>query len=244
VSSTAVLESKTYGRIGATLQATGLQPGTTYHYRLLASNEREVAGKTVGGRSSGAQGVFTTAPAPVPGAITGAASAITATSATIAGTVDPDGQPATYTFELGISEGAQTQYGTVLSGSAGAGTVAVTETLGLTGLQPGTTYAYRIKVASGYGTATGQTATFTTVGLSSVLGVPGALAMLAIPTIVFPATSVAGVSVPRSTASAQKLAKALRACRRERSRKQRAACEKRARKQYARSKQANDQRKG
>ena len=93
----------------------------------------------------------------------------------------PEGQPATYAFELGVYAGAGTQYGTAFRGSVSASGTLVEESLGLSGLQPGTTYAYRITVSSGYGQATGATQTFTTEGLPSVLSVPGALAMLSVP---------------------------------------------------------------
>lgn len=56
----------------------------------------------------------------------------------------------------------------------------------LTGLQPGTTYAYRIKVSSGYGTSFGEPVTFTTFGLPSVLSSPPLFAMLPVPPIAFP----------------------------------------------------------
>ena len=114
-----------------------------------------VTGKALGGAATSTEGTFTTGPAPVPRAATGVPSAVGTTSATISGTVDPDGQPATYSFELGVYNGASTQYGVVFSGPAGAEAVPVGESLAITGLQPGTTYAYRIEIASGYGTADG-----------------------------------------------------------------------------------------
>ncbi|HEY3829467.1 MAG TPA: NHL repeat-containing protein [Solirubrobacteraceae bacterium] len=186
VATTASLESALYGEIGATGEARGLQPATTYRYRLLASDEQLVGGKEVGGAVAGPEGTFTTGPAPVPQAVTGAASAIGATAAAVSGTVDPDGQPAAYAFELGVYAGAATQYGVVFSGSAGASTTPVPESLALTGLQPGTAYAYRISVTSGYGTARGEAVTFTTAGLPAVLATSTSLAMLPIPSIAFP----------------------------------------------------------
>jgi NHL repeat len=187
---TPALGSAQYGEIGATQEVIGLQPATTYRYRLLAESEN--AQKTEKRAATGAEGSFTTAPAPIPQAATGAPTQVGATTATISGTVNPDGQPAAYAFELGVYQGAATQYGIVLSGPAGTGTLPATETLGLTGLQPGTTYAYRIKIASGYGTATGEAALFTTAGLPSVLLSPTPLAMLAIPNIAFPAAAKPG----------------------------------------------------
>jgi hypothetical protein len=239
VGTTAAMESGAYGKVGTTLEAKELQPNTHYHYRLMAENEDTQ--KTKKYQTTGPEGAFTTGPSPVPQAATGAPSAVAATSATVSGTVNPDGQRATYAFELGVYAGGPTQYGIVFSGPAGTGTVPVTETLGLTGLQPGTTYAYRIKVASGYGTQTGEPVLFTTEGLPSVLISPTVLAQLPVPNIAFP--TPVPPRITRVLTNAQKLAKALKACKK-RSKKQRAACRKQARKQYTKSKQADNRKKG
>lgn len=180
-------ESATYGSIPIGAEATGLQPGTVYHYRLVAESEN--AAKTEKLTGAGPQGSFTTLPAPIPRASTGMASGITPTTAVISGTVDPDGLPAAYIFELGVYDGAETYYGTVFSGPAGS--AASERTLALGGLQPGTTYAYRIAVRSGYvnsesHTVLGAQATFTTAGLPSVLVTPAELAILEVPGISFP----------------------------------------------------------
>jgi hypothetical protein len=189
VAATPALESSTYGAVETVREATGLIPGARYRYRLVAESENSL--KTEKAARTSGEGTFTTAPSPTVTALTGAASAIAATSANVAGSVNPDGQTATYAFELGVYAGAATRYGVVFSGSAGAGTLPIAESLALTGLQPGTTYAYRIKIESGYGRATGATATFTTTGLPSVLTAPIPLAQLAIPAISFPAPAIA-----------------------------------------------------
>lgn len=184
---TKTLEAPDYGTIDSTIEATGLQPATTYRYRLFATNEKNDTARNEQGGKEIPEGTFTTALAPVPQAATGASSAIMATSATISGTVNPAGRPATYAFELGIDKGLTTQYGIVFSGSAGANGTPVEKQLELTGLQPGTRYAYRIKVSSGYGTAYGSSETFTTTGLASLLTVLGPSQMLALPPFRFPA---------------------------------------------------------
>ncbi len=187
VLSTADRESSVYGRVGAVQEIAGLQPQTTYSYRLVADNEHEEAGHVIqGGEAAGAEGHFTTGVSPVPVAQAGSASLVGVSSATIAGLVDPDGQPAVYTFELGVYEGAGTRYGVVFSGPVGASATPVAESLALSGLQPGTTYAYRIVVRSGYGESVGEPSTFTTAGLPAALTVPAPLAMLAVPSVVFP----------------------------------------------------------
>jgi hypothetical protein len=202
VTVTPVARSAVYGQVGATLEATGLQPATAYHYRLFAESENTA--KTERHQSVGPEGSFTTAPAPVPTATTGTPSGVGTTSATISGTVDPDGQPATYTFELGVYAGAQTQYGVLLSGSAGASTAPVGKSFMLTGLQPATTYAYRITIASGYGKAQGEAVTFTTEGVPSILTSTLPPVLLPLPSITFP-TSV--TAPPNKTTTKQKAKK-------------------------------------
>lgn len=189
VLNTTTLQSALYAKIGATVEATGLQPGTTYHYRLVAESENTA--KTAKDSVVGPEESFTTGPAPVVEAFTGQVSAVTSTSAVISGTANPSGQQATYAFELGVYNGADTRYGVVSSGPAGAGSTPVQEELALTGLQPGTMYSYRIVVKSGYGTAEGAPVMFTTVGLPEVLVSPASLPLLAVPAFAFPAPVVA-----------------------------------------------------
>ena len=235
VLSTRTLESAAYGQTTAILEARDLKPATVYHYRLLASNEHLVAGKTEGGTSTGTAGTFTTGPAPVLQASSGPASAVGTTSATITGSVNPDEQPAVYTFEAGLYEGAATQYGVVYTATVGAATTAVPETVGLSGLQPGATYAYRIKITSGYGAAYGETLTFTTQGLPAVLTAPATPALLAIPVIEFPNPTTGKSGTRKKTGGTGSLSAALKACKKQAPGK-RAACERRARKQHAKNK--------
>jgi hypothetical protein len=186
---TTLQQSPDYGPVGATAEISGLQPSTTYRYALTAKNEAGQEALSETGSSTLPQGTFTTGPAPSVAAATGAPSAITATSALISGSVNPDGQQATYVFELGVYTGASTAYGVVLSGTVPAEAQPVGETEQLTGLQPGTTYAYRIVVRSGYGEATGTTTTFTTEGLPAILTAPPTSTLLATPSIAFPSTT-------------------------------------------------------
>ena len=64
----------------------GLTDGTTYHYRLVATSSA--------GTSHGGDAVFTTLA--VPDVTTSSASSITASSATLNGTVDPNGRSTTF----------------------------------------------------------------------------------------------------------------------------------------------------
>ena len=228
-SKTPVQESSVYAAVGLTQEVIGLLPSTTYHFRLVAENEHHE-------KTQGPEGSFTTAPSVTPEAFTGLPSGETATSAVISGTVNPDGQPAVYAFELGVYNGASTQYGVVFSGPAGASTAPVPETLALSGLQPGTTYAYRITLSSGYvknafHTVQGATGTFTTAGLPSVLTLPPLLPQLAIPMIAFPKEEKGSGTTVKTLTNKEKLKKALKACHKLKGKK-RASCIKSAHKRY------------
>jgi hypothetical protein len=233
--STRDLESSQYGVVGATQEITGLAPARAYVFRLVADNRFEYQGTPEGGQAVGEEGHFRTAALPVLSASTGGASAVTATGAIVTGSVDPDGPAATYVFELGVYAGSATQYGIVVSGPVAATRQLVQEQLALSGLQPGTTYAFRIKVQSGYGEAVGAPVTFTTAGLPSVLVVPSVLAQLPMPQIAFP-TEPAKVT-SRKLTRGQQLALALKACAKKPERK-RAACRRAAHKRYAIGSQA------
>jgi DNA-binding beta-propeller fold protein YncE len=179
VLASSVLNSALYGKTGAAIETSGLQPSTTYQFRLAASNE---AGSVVGETQQ-----FTTLPSPKVLAQTGGFSGVTATSAVISGFVNGDGKPGTYSFQVGVFNPAGTQLGTVLTGSTGGESEG--KALMLTGLQPGTTYAYRIVIQSGYGTAEGEIRTFVTQGSPAVIPVPLAPVQLATPPIAFPKPS-------------------------------------------------------
>jgi hypothetical protein len=208
---TAALESAAYGRLGVTLEARDLQPQNTYRFQLVARNEKGETAVDQDGGKTPPEGTFTTAPAASPQVLSGTATAVGATTATISGSVSSAGVPTTYSFELGVYEGADTQYGDVLAASAGAGSAFVEETLALSGLQPGTTYAYRLAIHSGYidngeGTLRSPPVLFTTGGAPVLLTAPGSLPLLAVPNIAFPAPGKAKV-LERGTKKKQKTRK-------------------------------------
>jgi hypothetical protein len=93
---------------------------------------------------------------------TNAADEITTTSARLSGWVNPRGAATTYSFEWGkdLYENAIP----VPEGSVGSGTSSVFAWNVLNGLQPGTTYHYRIVASNVSGTAYGSDQTFTTPG--------------------------------------------------------------------------------
>jgi NHL repeat len=173
VTDTAALESEQYGNVGAIAEASNLQPSTAYRYRLAAVNQA--------GQQNGAEGEFTTAQKPKVEAETVAASAVTSTSALASGVVMSEGQPAVYAFEVGVYNGSATQYATVFSGQTGSGAGDEAESFMLTGLQPGTTYAYRISIDGGYENVQGAATLFTTAALQTLLSLPASVQMLPVP---------------------------------------------------------------
>jgi hypothetical protein len=129
----------------------GLAPGTTYHYRLVASN--------AAGTRRGADGIFTTLAAPV--VATGSVLSLTSTSATLSGTVDPNGRPTTWYVDYGTS----TKYGSrTAPRSAGSGTRATSVSTHVSKLNPGRLYHYRVVATSDAGTSRGADRTFSTGG--------------------------------------------------------------------------------
>ena len=130
---------------------TGLRVSTTYHYRLVATS----AGGTVVGDDE----AFTTTKTPAPAVVTSAASAVTSTTATVNGTVNPGGVGTNYYFQYGTTSG----YGhTSATHSAGSGTAAGAVSAALSGLAAGTTYHYRLVATSAGGTVDGRDVTFAT----------------------------------------------------------------------------------
>ena len=100
-----------------------------------------------------------------PSATTGAASGVSATAASLAGVVAANTRPTTYRFAYGKTTG----YGGLTPPvSAGSGTAAVAAAASLAGLEPGTTYHYRVVASNGDGTTPGADSTFTTAALPPV----------------------------------------------------------------------------
>ena len=95
----------------------------------------------------------------LPSATTDAATSVGSSSATLNGSVNPNGSATTYYFEYGTT----TSYGlTTSSTSAGSGTSTVAETASLTGLSANTTYDFRLVATNANGTTDGGNLIFTT----------------------------------------------------------------------------------
>jgi hypothetical protein len=100
-----------------------------------------------------------TALADPPAATTGAATAVTATTATLNGTVSPNKESTTYRFEYGTT----TAYGSLTPAGTSSGNASKAVSADITGLAPSTTYHFRLVATNPSGTATGADAQFTTL---------------------------------------------------------------------------------
>ncbi len=137
------------GPKGVSAKLTGLKPGVTYHYRLVATSD--------GGTTHGNHVSFRTSSAP--SVATGAASSIAPTSAHLNGSVNPNGLATTWWFEYGTS----TSYGAKTSRhGAGSGTTTGNYAIGLSGLKVSTTYHFRLVASNSGGTTAGADGTFST----------------------------------------------------------------------------------
>jgi DNA-binding beta-propeller fold protein YncE len=131
---------------------TGLEPNTDYRVRLVASRP------FAGGSATSAEATFTTDAAPP--TVSGVGSSeITDTTAVLGGRVDPNHSQTTYRFEYGTD----TSYGTATPvDSAGSGASSVAVSKQITGLQPNTTYHFRLVATNPAGETEGDDHTFTT----------------------------------------------------------------------------------
>jgi hypothetical protein len=147
-----------------------LTPGTTYYYRVVATNNTGTTDGTPVVQS------FTTLDLPVP--VTGAASNVTGSEVTFAGTVDPAGAETTYYIAYISEAGYQAALAAGGAGaggnpySAGASTINATTPVGYetlpaavltaSALAPETTYHYALVASNSVGSVTGPDRTFTT----------------------------------------------------------------------------------
>jgi hypothetical protein len=138
-----------------------------------------------------------------------------------------------YGFDIGTTPG---DYGPVtgLGSIGGATTEAVSLTLGE--LQPGTTYYYRVTASSVDGTVSGEPVSFTTPGFPTLISPPASPPLIASPAIAFPKEEKPSGTTVKTLTSKEKLANALKQCKRDKSKSKRQKCEKAARKKYGVSK--------
>lgn len=150
-----------FSTVSAPAFITGLQPSTTYYYRLSAQNAH--------GTVSGTTYSFTTNTVPppqgsAPTAQTNAATDIAQTTVKLHGQADPNGAETTTWFELGTT----TDLGFVTpTQSIGSGSNLVSVSVSIANLVPATTYYFRMNAQNAYGTVNGQVLSFTTTGPAS-----------------------------------------------------------------------------
>jgi hypothetical protein len=137
-----------------------LDAAEKYHFRLVASNSH--------GTSDGSDMSFTTAGS-VPAATAPSVSAIavasvTSTSATLSGTVDPNGSAGSYDFQYGTSS---TYGSSTPSVSFAAGAASLSASAAVGSLAPATTYHFRLVASNPSGTSDGSDMSFTTTAAAS-----------------------------------------------------------------------------
>ncbi len=138
--------------VPASTTVAGLTPGTRYHYRLVATSKF--------GTSTGADRTFTTTGHPPAIAVTGSPVAVGPTTATLTGTIYPNGAATAWMFQYGPT----TTYGQQSSGgflkASNAPQIVVSS---LAGLAPGTLFHYRLVALHGSSViSTGTDQTFFT----------------------------------------------------------------------------------
>ena len=121
----------------------GLTPGVTYHYRVAATNSN--------GAAYSSDGSFTTLGPPEVWTLS--ATAVTATNATLNGTVNPRGYPTGAWFQWGTT----TSYGNLTAATdMGGGTGDLPLSVALAGLTLGATYHFRVAATNSCGTVYGR----------------------------------------------------------------------------------------
>ncbi len=134
----------------ASIELTGLQPGSTYHFRVTAVS--------FGGTSHSPNLTFSTLAPPTVGSE--GVSAVAETTATLGAVINPNRSATTYHFEYGTSA----EYGSATreSGPIGADGIDHDVSAPLSGLKPGTTYHFRVVASNGVGKTADVDRVFTT----------------------------------------------------------------------------------
>ena len=131
---------------------TGLSPNTTYHFRLVGTNN--------GGTRFGSDRTFTTSSVTGPPIVaTTAASNVASFSATLNGSVNPHGLTTSVYFQYGTT----TSYGLTTAPQSHTGNTSLNISVNIGGLTASTTYHFRIVTTNSAGTRYGSDRTFTTL---------------------------------------------------------------------------------
>jgi hypothetical protein len=241
-------------QLPVSVHVSGLTPGATYFYRAAATNHTAtVDGVTV-------EQFTTRAEVPLPGA--GHAEEVTASTATLTATVNPRGGQTSYHFaymtrtayEAAVAQGATNPFAFAKSTQEGpplpAGDTPLPVTLQARELTPGTVYEFALVANNSAGTQTAPPATFTTTPgppteparEPEAVNPPPAPSPFPPVTLapVIPFQTIAQLETkepkantgPPPLTNKQKLAKALKACRRDKKKTKRKSCERQAHKKY------------
>jgi WD40-like Beta Propeller Repeat len=119
--------------VGVHARLQGLKGGTTYHYRVFARNSAGVL--------RAEDGTFATSPTALVEEV--AARDVTASTAELVAKINPEGLGAHYRFEYGTSTAYSTSV-PVPDQDIGAGSSGVEVSQAISGLQPNTTYHFRV----------------------------------------------------------------------------------------------------
>jgi hypothetical protein len=206
------------------LEVSGLDPGVTYDYAIVATN--------LAGTKIGPNGAFTTSPPTPPIALTGEVTGLTQSTATITATLDARGLPTRWELQLGSTPGSLEFQAAGDTEGSGAEPLA----LNVGSLSAGTVYHYKLIAVNSDGAVESAESSFTTAAAANVAGSltqSSGTPLFSIPNS-FP-NEEAGSSttiVPKALTRAQKLKNALKACSKDRSKGKRAACVRQAHKKY------------
>ena len=137
-----------------TAALTGLTPNTEYYFQIKAVNSVTT--------TYGAVLNFTTTE--LPGATTSAATSVTATGATLNGSVNAENASTSVSFCYSTTSPTNCSGATVVTASpaTATGTSSTTESAALSGLAPGTEYFFQIEATNSAGTTYGSVLNFTT----------------------------------------------------------------------------------
>lgn len=152
---------KPYGSTAVTAQARleGLSPATDYDYKIVVTSN--------GGSAEGAAQEFKTLPPLAPTVSTGSASLVTMTSATITGSVNPNGGPISecrleYTDEASFQASGFASAVSKACAPNPTGTTTTPVSAKISGLKAGTTYRFRVVATNNSGPAEAADKTFAT----------------------------------------------------------------------------------
>ena len=141
----------TYLNVSANIPSPSLTASTTYHFRVVAHN-------TTGTRMGGDRMFITLTPTGPPVVITNTATNVTASSATLNGSLDPHGSSTTVYFRYGTT----TSYGHTTAMQTQTGNTYRNIAASISGLMASHVYHFQIVAHNNDGTRYGSDRTFTT----------------------------------------------------------------------------------